>query len=204
VIGRTHFRQRILPIVTTVSSLLFIVTVALWARSYWMGYFITHVGHRWDRSVSADFGKLIFDDMYYPPDNYPSFDRGTPTWGCGASTAIDWPDWRWATLGFDVERPEAGVQEIIVVIPLWAVVALTAILPGIWLRARWNRRFGLGRCARCGYDLRGITDRCPECGTPIPDSLKRARTQVSKPPAGPSPAETKMESPCTPSNSTRS
>ncbi len=53
--------------------------------------------------------------------------------------------------------------------PSWFVAVITAVLPAkwgyVWLRG--NRRKKRGRCVRCGYDLRGSGENCPECGTAI-------------------------------------
>jgi len=51
-------------------------------------------------------------------------------------------------------------------IPDWAIALLAALLPLSMIRARFvqRRRISAGRCAGCGYDLRGVSGRCPECG----------------------------------------
>lgn len=47
-------------------------------------------------------------------------------------------------------------------LPFGACLFLPAISLGKWARRR--RRGRLGCCVRCGYDLRGASARCPECG----------------------------------------
>jgi hypothetical protein len=60
-------------------------------------------------------------------------------------------------------------------IPWLALVAVTALLPTVWvLVARPRRAWRHGLCPACGYDLRATPDRCPECGA-VPAAAKGER-----------------------------
>lgn len=63
--------------------------------------------------------------------------------------------------------------------PLILLVFLFALLPAInslWMiRSRWRRRHG--RCANCGYDVRGSTNCCSECGADLVHQPAAASTQ---------------------------
>ena len=50
--------------------------------------------------------------------------------------------------------------------PLWIPTLTFALLPAYALLPyhRRRKRKKLGLCVKCGYDLRGSKDRCPECG----------------------------------------
>jgi hypothetical protein len=89
-------------------------------------------------------------------------------WDSSVSARI--VQWRFAHFLWASQDPPAGTYSTrVVIVPYWAVAALTAVPPICWLyrfrgaRLRRTRR-DLGLCVTCGYDLRATLDRCPECG----------------------------------------
>jgi hypothetical protein len=52
-----------------------------------------------------------------------------------------------------------------IAIPLYWLLLLAVPLPALHLLFRlWRADAGRHLCPRCGYDLRGTPERCPECG----------------------------------------
>jgi hypothetical protein len=57
-----------------------------------------------------------------------------------------------------------------VMFPHWSAATVFGLLPMVWISRRatralrTRRRRRQGRCAGCGYDLRGTPGTCPECG----------------------------------------
>jgi hypothetical protein len=76
----------------------------------------------------------------------------------------------WHGLGFYQVSHEADFDGTMIMAPKWLLIALTALLPALWIEA-WRRRRKMARrvseglCVTCGYDLRATPNRCPECGT---------------------------------------
>ena len=58
------------------------------------------------------------------------------------------------------------------------VVSILASLPVAWLARRCIRHRRLeGTCPACGYDLRATPERCPECGTAVPQPQPQPQPQ---------------------------
>ena len=76
------------------------------------------------------------------------------------------------------DRDTAGLAKLACIICLWLGSlllgpGLLVFIPGVVLHVILRRQARRGRCRKCGYDLRASKDRCPECGTPIPEGTVR-------------------------------
>jgi hypothetical protein len=171
--------------------LLFVATVVFWARSYGPADLLW-----WRREgtnyqiesaeggmVVVKFEVLIHDDSpgeaTLPPAHATREGRTARLFTRLLPAEEGWCQTRGGafvvprrTVGFQYASVGDGVIRFLR-IPYWALVLVTAFLPGLRLAGAFRtpnrRRKGAGGvCARCGYDLRATPDRCPECGTVPP------------------------------------
>lgn len=95
-----------------------------------------------------------------------------PTWGNKAS--LTQSDFIQKTLGFQICWSSALISSSVglysVTVPHWFAMLLCLPVPALWMRRFLKQRSRRirGLCQKCGYDLRGSTEKCPECGTPVP------------------------------------
>jgi hypothetical protein len=173
-------------------------SVALWVRSHLDADFVLWERHdlsardvwrhQHDTLVSMD-GSVVLRRMVVKvalepgaaEDLRENLPEGTFLWTSAPPEELARAAWLRRTmaggaLGFNAWRDgpaadesETGRSVVFVAMPIWSIVAVTA-LPALLLgiaplryRRRRLRRLA-GRCPRCDYDLRATPDRCPECG----------------------------------------
>ena len=159
------------------SLALCLVTAALWVRSYWRrDDLICSQGDPENTicTVISDHGVLGFCYWQGRLLQVRKLELN-----CGQSGEMDLAFYlrmspRGGSLfGFGYEFNPSGpgmYPQVILGIPDWFGCLLLLVAPtlGLWRRHRLRRRIAKGLCLTCGYDLRASTERCPECGTPIP------------------------------------
>jgi hypothetical protein len=190
-------RRRLLSILTLLSLLLCVASAALWARGFWSGDYVawqraTADGLQTERRVmvASAHGRLSVEALHnsLPPFTAEEMTElrqqsgGWPVrtgleWGLGRTVRLPdgffglYEDWRdepmqYRFAGF---HRVGRLRQFDLTIPLWPVVALTAVLPARAALVRHRKRRSAtrarqGRCPTCGYDLRATPGRCPECG----------------------------------------
>ena len=168
--------RRLFTLCSAASLVLCVAATALWARGLFRNDQWTRVsddpvaGEVSILRVDAGNGRLAvrhdFDRRSRRTEAVVEWDHGA--WPAGGPSHLDVAWFSFVRVPpITIAGRTAGPDIRAVELRLWPVVALTAVLPFLWLvaRRRSGRRAGGGLCPQCGYDLRATPARCPECGT---------------------------------------
>jgi hypothetical protein len=164
------------------SLLLFVATIGMWARSYWVSDFfpsksgiheivLSRGGIQWDEGLIPDPTTYLYkkpDHWHVHVSESPAvYDFDHFSWSSSQSppgtittTTSSQNDGSIVSMTYD----ESMFNSRALTVPYWPISMVSAFLPIIAVLFR-RRRFPIGSCRRCGYDLRATPDRCPECGT---------------------------------------
>jgi hypothetical protein len=189
-------KRRLFNLCCAASLVLLVVTVAAWVRSYAAldsvaltrrfgdpdvpGHGYTWLSLSWMfGTVSVGGGTVV--------DRLPADER-VVAWGSTPAGKLlrresPWLRFR-SAYSARSEKPAGWSRGTVqrswkVTVPCWAVALVALILPAWWMARRVKARRGArwaarGWCARCGYDLRVSTGRCPECGAEAPGAAAPA------------------------------
>lgn len=173
---------RLFTAASVVSLLLCTAAIVLWVRSYWIADDVERIGSRTVWTFTISRGRVEFHyepeaDTAYSPLGWQRKSSASPS-----ELKVDVPGNPLGIPGVDIYRvyvnafgfglwtfqeTAASARIYWLIVPFW-FVALVFAIPSILLaRKHWRPRHSHLHCQTCGYDLRGSTDRCPECGTPI-------------------------------------
>ncbi len=164
-------------LVTLVSMLLALSTVAIWCRSYYVDQMVTY-----GRNPGGEVGLITCRGRI---ELFRQNDKDVATWTSSFHYAT-WPAFgdtkpqTWECVWLDAAgfvfctgNPVTCQYDryFRVSVPYWFIALAFLVIPTIWWfsyrRRRRIRTLPKNRCVRCGYDIRASRERCPECGTPV-------------------------------------
>jgi hypothetical protein len=171
----------------TASLILAVATARVWVQSYWFqdeftwnprsddtdqrtilisrgGVQLSHDSYKSRLATPVIYGRHPYHHETTLAKSYP-YSPGAPQ-----GQVLRLNELRLAGLEYvsgETLFPAANVSFQSMTFPLPMVVALTLIMPAIWIRELKTRRRKCRRqiCPTCGYDIRATPNRCPECGS---------------------------------------
>jgi hypothetical protein len=162
----------VFTVLSVLSLLLCLATLALWMRSYSRGdgidskctklYLASTRGQLhfvWQRDLTFT---LIEEGCLHHWSFNPAVGQVRPVVSLLGFSVIDGGRWVDCT------------------IPYWFFAVVYAILPILRLLKEGRQRSNTGLCPVCGYDLRATPDRCPECGTESGSQGSEIRCQTTE------------------------
>jgi hypothetical protein len=169
VIHSPPMRRKLFSLAAGASAVVCIALCVLWVRS---GSQLDELRLRFPRhsgtiecrtvGIGSCFGRLWIEwsDNYFVSgsDGFELSRHTEPAQKYAPWSSSDWGVATLNALGGTVYHLSA---------PHWAIVVVLLSISGTRIAMGLQRRLRarIGRCFRCGYDLRATPDRCPECGT---------------------------------------
>jgi hypothetical protein len=160
-------KRRLFTILSALSLLLCVTIVVIWVRSYWWwdDVWYKSKGHLYFLTSVSGRVAVIVNEV--EADTAPEQGWSARTSRHSLVYRSNWWAVRW---GSQTTPKQSGTYRAWFLSSPYAYPAAAAlVLPTAWFvlhvrRARRAHRDRVGRCPRCGYDLRATPGRCPECG----------------------------------------
>jgi hypothetical protein len=163
-------KRQVFNVLTALSLLLCVFVIGLWTYSYRPISTPPSADGAW-HAVSVS-GKLVISQAFHVPTHAP------PDWTFYSPGGKNWPETSLDRSLLEITWHEDGLDTMwdfgggvtgtrSLTVPFWLLALILSIAPVFAICRRIasaSRATNEPTCVRCGYDLRGTPDRCPECG----------------------------------------